>query len=987
MFQMQHKRKFSVFSIFAVIMFLGVNVFGQANTWTGAVDLNWNTAGNWSNGVPTATSDVIINTSAVIQINSNTTINSLSIGNNSTVTFKANGGARTINMDNNGSSIALGSTLRLEGTTGPGNRRMEIGYTGANRTMTIAGTLLLTDVDEGSRYDAGGSITTVTGIIRNDDSFAGTVSGTIISSAANLIFSSGGTYQHALDGGSIPTANWTTGSNCEVTGIRGNEPNGLNQPLSNLTWNCTAQTADFGIEYSGTYSGNFIINSTGTSGSIRLADGNQNRALTVAGNFSLTGGEFRVDNGNGGSTLNVGGNFTLSGATQNFIICSGSGTSTVNVTGNVIVSGGVSPDGFEMSEDNGIGVLNVTGNFSHTGGLITETAGGSGSIIFNGTGTQIFTSGGTVANNINYTVNPGSTLQMNDATTVVNGASFTLSGTGAGGTLGIRSADGITLAPTTAGNIRTTTRSYAAAANYLYNGSAAQITGSGFPTNLTGDLIINNPGFTVTLDAEGLAADPRTIAAGGLVNLTAGTFAAGANLTLALGSEITRSEGTMTASVLGGTALDQYSLTYTGGSKTTGPEFLGGQGVPVRVNNVTLNLTAGERLSMATGLPIPGLGISGSAMNGVLQLTSGIINTTLSSGLLLTDAATVLGASAARYVNGPLAKTGIASFIFPVGNDSLYMPVAVSGSTTFGSVLPSSSIFIAQPFLGNPKVDPLAAAGSAVTAPLLGVSSCNWWDIDRFSGTGDVYVWLSIDNINECGATGTANTNLRVAHWEGAPGSWVDKGQSAITTVGGSNFLGAATGLATFSPFTIGDVSGTLPVELSKFSAAKNGSVVKLSWTTASEQNNAYFKVERSADGVSFSAIGKVNGAINSSAALNYSFNDNSPLAGKNFYRLRQVDLDGQFALSAIVSVNMSVKSKVSLYPNPVSNTALLQYPKAVKGAAYRVVAMDGRIMKSGILQENSTQMNLNLSGMQSGTYVLIINNNGEQYQQRIQKQ
>ena len=160
-----------------------------------------------------------------------------------------------------------------------------------------------------------------------------------------------------------------------------------------------------------------------------------------------------------------------------------------------------------------------------------------------------------------------------------------------------------------------------------------------------------------------------------------------------------------------------------------------------------------------------------------------------------------------------------------------------------------------------------------------------------------------------------------------------------------------------------------------------------LNWSTASEQNNAYFNVERSADGVSFSAIGKVNGAINSSSTLNYSFTDNSPLAGKNFYRLRQVDLDGQFALSSIVSVNMSVNSTVSLYPNPVTNSALLQYPKAVKGAAYRLVAMDGRIMKSGILQEHSTQMNLNLGGLQSGSYVLIINNNGEQYQQRIQKQ
>ena len=193
--------------------------------------------------------------------------------------------------------------------------------------------------------------------------------------------------------------------------------------------------------------------------------------------------------------------------------------------------------------------------------------------------------------------------------------------------------------------------------------------------------------------------------------------------------------------------------------------------------------------------------------------------------------------------------------------------------------------------------------------------------------------------------------------------------------------------ITAFSPFTIGSVTDALPVELTNFTAAKNGSAVNLKWSTASEQNNAYFNVERSADGVSFSAIGKVNGAGNSSSTLNYSFADNSPLAGKNFYRLRQVDLDDQFALSSIVSVNMSVNAGVSLYPNPVTNQALVQYPKAVKGAGYRVVAMDGRIMKSGILQENSTQMNLNLGGLQSGSYVLVITNNGEQYQQRIQKQ
>jgi hypothetical protein len=71
----------------------------------------------------------------------------------------------------------------------------------------------------------------------------------------------------------------------------------------------------------------------------------------------------------------------------------------------------------------------------------------------------------------------------------------------------------------------------------------------------------------------------------------------------------------------------------------------------------------------------------------------------------------------------------------------------------------------------------------------------------------------------------------------------------------------------------------------------------------------------------------------------------------------------------------------------PVQRQAFVQYPKATRNANYRIVSIDGRIVKSGKLQENSTQMSLNLGELKSGNYVLIINNNGKQYQQRIQKQ
>ncbi|MGL6269287.1 MAG: T9SS type A sorting domain-containing protein, partial [Chitinophagaceae bacterium] len=145
--------------------------------------------------------------------------------------------------------------------------------------------------------------------------------------------------------------------------------------------------------------------------------------------------------------------------------------------------------------------------------------------------------------------------------------------------------------------------------------------------------------------------------------------------------------------------------------------------------------------------------------------------------------------------------------------------------------------------------------------------------------------------------------------------------------------------------------------------------------------------VQRSANGVSFLTIGKINGAGNSSQTIRYEFIDAKPLEGRNYYRLRQVDFDNKFAISVIVSENMQSQYSVSIYPNPFSEQLFVQYPKATKGSGYKVLAIDGHVTKSGNLSENSTQMKINLEGLKSGNYILIIYNNGKQYHQRIVKQ
>lgn len=109
-----------------------------------------------------------------------------------------------------------------------------------------------------------------------------------------------------------------------------------------------------------------------------------------------------------------------------------------------------------------------------------------------------------------------------------------------------------------------------------------------------------------------------------------------------------------------------------------------------------------------------------------------------------------------------------------------------------------------------------------------------------------------------------------------------------------------------------------LPIELLSFDAVVNGAVVDLHWSTAHEQNNDRFVVERSGTDNDFVEIGEVEAVGNSQTTTHYGFVDRAPLPGLNHYRLRQVDDDGQWEHSPVRTVMMSTDAAtVHLFPNP----------------------------------------------------------------------
>lgn len=119
------------------------------------------------------------------------------------------------------------------------------------------------------------------------------------------------------------------------------------------------------------------------------------------------------------------------------------------------------------------------------------------------------------------------------------------------------------------------------------------------------------------------------------------------------------------------------------------------------------------------------------------------------------------------------------------------------------------------------------------------------------------------------------------------------------------------------------------PVKLASFEVSKKTDNALLNWVTVSEENNRGFNIEHSIDGKNWTTIGFIPTKSkdgNSSGILNYSFTDQKPVKGINYYRLKQVDIDGKVEYSTIQKVTFGgLNSTVLIYPNPAKNHVVIE--------------------------------------------------------------
>jgi len=354
-----------------------------------------------------------------------------------------------------------------------------------------------------------------------------------------------------------------------------------------------------------------------------------------------------------------------------------------------------------------------------------------------------------------------------------------------------------------------------------------------------------------------------------------------------------------------------------------------------------------------------------------ITFNKGILVSTSSNMLILGDNVTALTASDSSFVDGPVRKIGNDVFTFPVGkNDSIYARIAISAPGN------TSDHFTAEYFNDDPDA---FYDRDLKDISLDHISQCEYWILDRTNGSSNVSVTLSWNTPRSCGVTNLAD--LAVARWDGT--QWKDHqngGTVGTTTTGTIVSLGTVTN---FSPFTLAStsLSNPLPVELIDFNVIKKMDVAEISWTTKTENNNDYFTIQRSMDGINFTDLKTIDGAGNSNSKIDYLWIDESPLNGVSYYRLKQVDFDGQAKFSEIRVIDFTNDAAL-VYPNPVvsgGSVSIQGFDFNGSVVTYTLYDVSGRIILKEVLNDNEISINL-----PAGLYILYISDGISNVEQKL---
>lgn len=359
-----------------------------------------------------------------------------------------------------------------------------------------------------------------------------------------------------------------------------------------------------------------------------------------------------------------------------------------------------------------------------------------------------------------------------------------------------------------------------------------------------------------------------------------------------------------------------------------------------------------------------------------ITLTDGMLTIDNGDTLVLSSSGTISGGSAASYIavtgNGQFQRTTSGATLYPVGTANYYCPVTLNPnadvrfdidvSTTFSNTPPSANRVIQVEYNITPSAAP-----------------------------GNTDITIEWDQNQEAGGFQSFDGDVYLLHWNGATWDQYTSTYNENSPSAGRSHIVVNSYSGGFSPFSVMAGSIALPVELTELVAKQISSdEVEIHWQTCSEINNHYFEVQRSVNGIDFTAIKQIEGNGNSTECLDYSLVDkNLPSASTLYYRLKQVDFDGTFEYSNSVQASLDndgLNQEIYLYPNPShSGLVQLKISEGHQPSEIRILNSLGQLMYSTTnTNQRGSTISMDLSGLPAGWYTLQADVQGKQIAKQL---
>jgi hypothetical protein len=431
-------------------------------------------------------------------------------------------------------------------------------------------------------------------------------------------------------------------------------------------------------------------------------------------------------------------------------------------------------------------------------------------------------------------------------------------------------------------------------------GTASNWCSNAVPTSST-DVTISNASDIANMPVvnTGTSATCRNLTISNTFPASSITIAASATASLSISGDFTNNG-----------IFSDNSTAAAAGVRFTGTTAQTISGVTANVfNNLTIANTSGV-------IPAVNLTFENATVNSNLTMTSGVTNLNGFAILLGTAAASpgtlaytngwFYGGNLTRWFPATAIAIGAVAGQFPIGTVSNYRPLYLGNA----GLSADGTIKVRHTSNSGATSVSFADGGSTVV-----VRSNSFWTVSTANGLG----------------TGTHNLRTEGTGF-GTVGAVTDLRQTLTGSVVGTAGTNSGTttnpqvnrtGLSTANlanNFYWGSINATqtpLPVTLSSFKGRQVQDYVELKWATASELNFDFFSVEKSLDGIDFFEIGKVKGNGTTQQMHQYSLQDTKALIGKNYYRLKSVDLDGYEEYFTILMVDFFSSKHFFVSPNP----------------------------------------------------------------------